>query len=97
MSEFIHTECQDHVLLMQITYEKTLNCLNNDILQEMSSIVRRFSRNPSLRALIITGSGRSFCTGADLKAFTELSQEDCVDYSGKRLCAWRWNGTGSCL
>jgi enoyl-CoA hydratase/carnithine racemase len=36
MSEFIHTECQDHVLLMQITYEKTLNCLNNDILQEMS-------------------------------------------------------------
>ena len=43
MSEFIHTECQDHVLLMQITYEKTLNCLNNDILQEMSSIVRRLS------------------------------------------------------
>ena len=48
MSEFIHTECQDHVLLMQITYEKTLNCLNNDILQEMSSIVRRFSRNPDV-------------------------------------------------
>lgn len=80
MSEFIHTESQEHVLLMQITYEKTLNCLNNDILEEMSDIVRRFSRDPGLRVLIITGAGRSFCTGADLKAFTELSQEGCVDY-----------------
>lgn len=80
MSEFIRTECREHVLMMQITYEKTLNCLNNDILEEMSGIVRRFSRDPSLRVLIITGSGRAFCTGADLKAFTELSQEDCVDY-----------------
>lgn len=80
MSEFIRTECQEHVLLMQITYEKTLNCLNNDILEEMSGIVRRFSRDPSLRVLIVTGAGRSFCTGADLKAFTELSQEECVDY-----------------
>ena len=27
MSEYIYTECQDQVLLLQITYEKTLNCL----------------------------------------------------------------------
>lgn len=80
MSEFIRTECRDQVMLMQITYEKTLNCLNNDILEEMSGIVRRFSRDPALRVLIVTGAGRSFCTGADLKAFTELSQEGCVDY-----------------
>lgn len=80
MSEFIHTQCQEHVLLMQITYEKTLNCLNHEILEEMGSIVRGFSRDPSLRVLIVTGIGRSFCTGADLKAFTELSQEECVDY-----------------
>lgn len=80
MSEFIHITRHGQVLLMQITYEKTLNCLNNDILEEMSGIVREFSRNPSVRVLIITGTGRSFCTGADLKSFAELSQEDCVDY-----------------
>lgn len=80
MSEFIHVECQERVLLMQITYEKTLNCLNNDILDKMSSIVREFARDPLLRVLIVTGTGRSFCTGADLKAFSELSQEDCVGY-----------------
>ena len=80
MSEYIYTERRNQVLLMQITYEKTLNCLNNDILDEMSKIVRSFSRDPGLRGLIVTGIGRSFCTGADLKAFSELSQEGCVDY-----------------
>ncbi|MBQ6365365.1 MAG: enoyl-CoA hydratase/isomerase family protein [Oscillospiraceae bacterium] len=81
MSEFIQTEIHDKVLLLQITYEKTLNCLNNDILGEIAETLRAFNRNPQLRALVLTGAGRSFCTGADLKVFTELSQEDCVDYS----------------
>lgn len=80
MSEFVRTEVHGKVLLLQICYEKTLNCLNNDILGEMVDILRDFSRNPELRALVLTGCGRSFCTGADLKAFTELTQEDCVDY-----------------
>ncbi|MCI8958576.1 MAG: enoyl-CoA hydratase/isomerase family protein [Lachnospiraceae bacterium] len=80
MSEFIYTEQRDQVLLLQIRYEQTLNCLNNEILKEIAGILREFSRDPGLRVVIVTGTGRSFCTGADLKAFTRLSQEDCVDY-----------------
>ena len=80
MSEFVHTEVHGKVLLLQICFEKTLNCLNHEILTEMTETLRDFSRNPELRALVLTGSGRSFCTGADLKSFTELPQENCVDY-----------------
>lgn len=80
MSELIRSETHGKVLLIQITHEKTLNCLNSDILTEMAALLRDFARNPSLRALVLTGSGRSFCTGADLKAFTELDAEGCVDY-----------------
>ncbi len=80
MSEFIHTEVRGHVLLLQITYEATLNCLNRDIMLEMSDVIRSYQRNPDLRALIITGSGRAFCTGADLTAFTNLTPEECVSW-----------------
>lgn len=80
MSEFVRTEKHGKVLLLQICYEKTLNCLNHDILTEMVEVLRDFSRNPDLRALVLTGTGRAFCTGADLKSFTELTPEDCVDY-----------------
>lgn len=80
VSEFVHTEQHGKVLLLQITYEKTLNCLNHDILTEMVDILRDYARNTELRALVLTGCGRSFCTGADLKSFTELETEGCVDY-----------------
>ena len=80
MSEFVCTEVRGKVLLLRICYERTLNCLNGEILAEMTQILREFSRDRSLRALVLTGTGRAFCTGADLKSFTELSQEDCVDY-----------------
>ena len=79
MSEFVCTEVRGKVLLLRICYERTLNCLNGEILAEMTQILREFSRDRSLRALVLTGTGRAFCTGADLKSFTELSQEDCVD------------------
>ena len=80
MSEFFKTEVHGKVLLAQISFEKTLNCLNNDILNEMVDALRSFNRNPELRVLVLTGTGRSFCTGADLHAFMALGQEDCVDY-----------------
>ncbi len=80
MSEFVRTERHGRVLLVQITFEKTLNCLNQDILAELTEILRGYSRDHELRALVLTGSGRAFCTGADLKAFTELTSEACVDY-----------------
>ncbi len=80
MSEYLKVEKYDKVLFIQMCYEKTLNCLNNEMLEELVRILRDFTRDGSLRSLVITGIGRSFCTGADLNAFTVLSQEGCVDY-----------------
>ena len=56
MSEFIYTEQRDQVLLLQIRYEQTLNCLNNEILKEIAGILREFSRDPGLRVVIVTGT-----------------------------------------
>lgn len=81
MSECLRTEVHGKVLLLQICDEKTLNCLDAGTLDEMGKILRDFTRNPALRALVVTGTGRAFCTGADLKNFTTLEREACVDWS----------------
>ena len=60
MSEFVCTEVRGKVLLLRICYERTLNCLNGEILAEMTQILREFSRDRSLRALVLTGPGRAF-------------------------------------
>ena len=45
MSDFFQTEIHGKVLLARISFEKTLNCLNDDILKEMSDTLRLFNRN----------------------------------------------------
>ena len=44
------------------------NALNPKMFQELSSAIQD-CRNPDMRAVIITGSGGSFCAGADVKDF----------------------------
>ena len=43
-----------------------LNCLNAPILHEMSKALKDLNENEDIKALIITGAGRAFCSGADL-------------------------------
>ncbi len=80
MSDRLLQEVHGSVLLLTIHYEETLNCFDVPLLEEMADALRAFNKSKDLRALVITGSGRAFCTGADLKAFTELSAEDNLDW-----------------
>ncbi|MFC8798208.1 crotonase/enoyl-CoA hydratase family protein [Promicromonospora sp. NPDC057138] len=45
-----------------------LNALSLDMLRELRATARRLRREPGLRAVVISGNGRSFCAGLDLGA-----------------------------
>ncbi len=45
-----------------------LNSISPEMVDELSSALDRLEENHDLRALVISGSGRAFCAGADLKA-----------------------------
>ncbi len=44
----------------------TLNALNPEVMRGISDAMRVIGDDPSIRVVIITGSGRGFCAGADL-------------------------------
>jgi len=52
------------------------NAFNSDTIQEMIRCFRGLDRDPITRVVILTGSGKSFCAGADLNWMRET-----VDYS----------------
>lgn len=55
---------------IQIAYlndEKTYNSLNKVLLQELREFVYAGSRNPDVRCLAISGRGKAFCSGQNLK------------------------------
>jgi enoyl-CoA hydratase/carnithine racemase len=44
-----------------------LNALDNATLTELDAVVVRAAEDPAIRALLLTGAGRGFCAGADVK------------------------------
>lgn len=45
-----------------------LNAVNLRMLEELHDVLAAVQANPSVRVVVVTGSGRAFCAGADLKA-----------------------------
>jgi 2-(1,2-epoxy-1,2-dihydrophenyl)acetyl-CoA isomerase len=54
----------------------SLNAWNSEFGEELKEIVERASEDDSVRALLITGAGRAFSSGADLKAGFEGAADD---------------------
>ncbi|EPL15600.1 enoyl-CoA hydratase/isomerase family protein [Pseudomonas sp. CF161] len=55
------------VLLITLNRPESLNAFNADLHRELSDAWHQAS-DPQVRAVVLTGSGRGFCAGADLKA-----------------------------
>ncbi len=80
MAEFIKTELKDGILTIILDNPKTLNALDNQLLRELEETVDNIKLNPAARVVVITGSGKSFVAGADIKAMSTMSPEEAREF-----------------
>lgn len=66
MYQFIRYEKKEDIGLITINRPQALNALNKPVMDELSKVISEVEQDDSLRALIITGEGRSFVAGADI-------------------------------
>ncbi|MFQ5827632.1 MAG: enoyl-CoA hydratase/isomerase family protein [Candidatus Methylomirabilia bacterium] len=52
-----------------------LNAVNPELLRELWNVCESIERDPSIKVVALTGAGRAFCAGADLKAVRELAPD----------------------
>ena len=70
--EFIRSEAtEDGVLILTMDDPKTRNSYGGPLAEEMESEIDRFSVDTDLRVLVITGNDPSFCSGANVRGFSE--------------------------
>jgi crotonobetainyl-CoA hydratase len=62
-------EQKGHVLLITLNRPHARNAINGELAAAMGEALEHLSRNPDLRVGVITGTGKAFCAGQDLKAF----------------------------
>ena len=53
----------------------SLNAMTPDLLGALAHTVAEVSSDPAIRALVLTGAGRGFCSGQNLKAFNALGHD----------------------
>lgn len=62
----ITVETADGVATLTLNRPSQLNSLNKGLIDDVRNALRAMSKDDAVRALVITGSGRGFCAGADL-------------------------------
>ena len=64
------TERLDRVLVITLNRPKAMNAINGDLSNGLWSAIQELNEDPGLTAGVLTGAGRGFCAGMDLKAFS---------------------------
>jgi enoyl-CoA hydratase len=64
------------VLWITLNRPDRLNAVSLELYEILAEVVRRADVEPSIRCLVLTGAGRAFCAGADLKAHAASPMPD---------------------
>ncbi|MCP5183187.1 MAG: crotonase/enoyl-CoA hydratase family protein [Pseudomonadales bacterium] len=59
-------DVQDNILTLTLHRPEALNAFNHEMMNEMIDAFDKADADDAVRAIIVTGSGRAFCAGADL-------------------------------
>ena len=69
--EFVKTEVNEGVLVLTLHDPATRNAINPEMAREFFEAIERFEDDPELRVLLLTGTEPSFCSGANVRGFSQ--------------------------
>jgi 2-(1,2-epoxy-1,2-dihydrophenyl)acetyl-CoA isomerase len=67
--KFLVFEVKDGVGLIRLNRPEDGNAITLEMARELLEVARRGDEDPGVRAVVLTGSGKMFCAGGDLKVF----------------------------
>jgi len=74
--EYILYEVKDKVAQITINRPDALNALNPDVLTEIKSAIESAGKDDTVGVIVLTGAGRAFCAGVDLKSLEGIAGAD---------------------
>ncbi|MDF3309226.1 enoyl-CoA hydratase/isomerase family protein [Rhodococcus sp. NPDC057014] len=70
MSELILTEQpRPGILLVRLNRPEALNAMNAEMIGELHRVLARVRDDSTIRAIVLTGAGKAFCAGLDLRGY----------------------------
>ena len=76
MYENVGYDLADHVLTVTLNRPEVMNALNRQMYAELEDAFVQAHRDPEVRCVILTGAGRAFCSGDDVRQIMLGEQRD---------------------
>ncbi len=78
MSEIL-TSNENSILTITLNRPEKRNALNDALINSVKEALREADKDENLRAILIKGAGRDFCSGADLSALQKIAESDVLE------------------
>ncbi|HEX8639308.1 MAG TPA: enoyl-CoA hydratase-related protein [Pyrinomonadaceae bacterium] len=78
MSEIL-TKRENTILTVTLNRPEKRNALNDGLINSLKDALREADRDEMLRAIVVKGAGKDFCSGADLSALLKIAESDVME------------------
>ena len=72
---YLSAERKDKILTVSFNRPESLNAINADLHTELSRIFADIAQDQDTEVVVLTGKGRAFCAGGDIKWFQEMTSQ----------------------
>ena len=74
MSDLVTIEIENHVADVRLNRPEKYNALSQEMFAEISAAGESLIDNKDVRAVVLSGNGRGFCSGLDMSSFQKMGQ-----------------------
>jgi enoyl-CoA hydratase/carnithine racemase len=82
LSLLVEYSCSDGIAVIELNRPEVLNALSDDMVRAYKSALIHFDEDDSALVAVVTGRGRAFCTGADVRQRQLRPREEMIKYDG---------------
>ena len=80
MSDSLHINRSEAVLELKLNRPDRRNAIAPDTARQLAAVLQDAHLDPAVRAVLITGEGRDFCTGADVAGSDQAGKMAPLDF-----------------
>lgn len=88
----VEVERRGDIAIVTLARPASLNAFNYELIRELTEVARSFHEDHDTHAVVLTGAGRGFCAGFDLKQEAQqgsFAERRAATHLGRHLCrAW---------
>jgi len=82
--QYITVESESGTATITLNRPEVFNALNDGLTYELQDALKRVAKDDAIRVVVLTGAGKAFCAGQDLKAATGQEKRSFLESLQKR-------------